>query len=264
MSLLVAHVWGQCPHTCATNRLTNFGFCGVDAKFYVHSLFISIFEPDFLNPAGAVYLGGCNMRCSFCQNYELIEKPRDGKTFSPEELTKYILYLQDRSKCIEWIGGEPLLYSLQILELLRVCKQRLNVPQVISTNLYFNPLLLEVLSGVFDLWLCDFKFWNEDCAIKIASVNPDYRFLIEMNLRLLQELNEDFLVVHLPLPSHYDCCTEPIINFCRENEYPLLLLTQYRPEYKARNNSKLGRSLGAEELSRIISKTRELSYYVIY
>jgi len=253
-----------CPRSCMINRLEGrHGYCGVDAGSYVHSAFVSNYEPSFLSPAGVVYFGGCNLGCVFCQNYELIENPMGGKNFPVEGLAKLILGLQERGAgCIEWLGGEPLLYSLQILEALRCAGGRVKIPQVVATNLYFNPLLLEVLAGVFDLWLCDFKFWDEDCAEGLGGAGREYRFLIEMNLGVLSRLGEDFIVVHLILPEHTKCCSIPVVRFSCKAGYPLLILTQYRPEYKARRIRSLSRSLTKGEVEEVLSHIKE-GFYIL-
>jgi len=125
--------------------------------------------------SGTVFLANCNLRCVFCQNHEISQRPKAfmGRSTSGEELATIFLDLQDRG-ChnINWVS--PTHQAPQLVRALAAAAARgLSVPIVYNTNSYDSPEVLRLLDGIVDIYLPDLKY--ADSAVgREASRVPDY------------------------------------------------------------------------------------------
>jgi putative pyruvate formate lyase activating enzyme len=112
-------------------------------------------------------------------------------------------------KTISLLGGEPTVHAHTILELAAAAPQRL--PLALNTNMYMTPAVLDLLDGVVDWYLADFKFGRDTCAERIADV-PNYTAVVQRNLRLAAA-RANVIVRHVLLPGHLECCFRPIVDW---------------------------------------------------
>jgi len=86
---------------------------------------------------------------------------------------------------------------------------------------------------IIDIWLPDFKYGNNKCAIRLSSA-PKYFEIVTRNLKMAIE-HGDMIIRHLVLPNHLECCTKPILKWIAENlptdKVLVNIMAQYRPEY---------------------------------
>ncbi len=147
-----------CPTECGANRLVGAGACGVSglhvAKYYLHPFE----EPciSFKNGSGTVFFTGCNLRCAFCQNYELSRAQR-GKAITPTELAEIFRELEDR-------GAENISLvtpSHLIPYLVRAFREyRPKIPVVYNTGSYEKVDALKRIDEYVDIYLPDLKFYS--------------------------------------------------------------------------------------------------------
>ncbi len=165
-----------CPRNCHVNRLINkTAACKSGRYALVSSHFAHFGEEDCLRGwrgSGTIFFGWCNLRCVFCQNYETSQQG-DGQVTPPDELAGMMLELQDQG-ChnIDFVTPEHVVP--QILEALVIAAGRgLQLPLVYNTSAYDSLDSLELMNGVIDIYMPDFKFWDPALSLKYLKAR-DY------------------------------------------------------------------------------------------
>ena len=220
-----------CPRKCGINRTEQYGYCGAGAELRAAKAMIHQGEEPCLlgsvdeaaagqdglakpkrSGAGAIFFTGCNLRCVFCQNFE-ISWEQQGKTISTERLGEIMLELQDQgAACIDLVTPTP--YLMQIKRALEAVKPRLQIPVVYNCGGYEEPEALQWLDGLIDIYLPDLKYYDSGIASKYSGC-ADY---FEKASAALQEMfrqtgpvkfdengqmRKGLLVRHLVLPGAY-------------------------------------------------------------
>jgi putative pyruvate formate lyase activating enzyme len=233
-----------CPRKCGVDRrLDERGYCG-------GGLFpaVSSFGPHFgeepplvgIYGSGTIFFTGCNMRCLFCQNYE-ISQVRQGKEVTTEQLARMMLDLQDR-RCHNVNLVSPSHFVPQIIEAVSIAASNgLCIPLVYNTGTYDSVETLRLLDGVVDIYMPDAKYGNTEAA-RILSDAPDYpsvmqEAIIEMqrqvgDLVIRRGIAERGLIIrHLVLPGDL-ADSDPVMKFIGERvstEAYVNIMDQYRP-----------------------------------
>jgi putative pyruvate formate lyase activating enzyme len=129
------------------------------------------------------------------------------------------------------VGGEPTPSLPVIIESLKFLE--VNVPHIWNSNMYMTAEVTEVLTDIIDLWLPDFKYGNNKCALRLSAV-PRYFETVTRNLKIAVE-SGDMIIRHLVLPNHVECCSKPVIRWIAENlpkdKILVNIMDQYRPEH---------------------------------
>ena len=197
-----------CAHDCGANRLAGeTGPChaGPETRFF--SAQTEVTDETELIPTFAIALSGCDLRCAFCITGKNSWNPRAGAAFSaPEMAAQASLALRRGARTIMVLGGEPTIHLPAVLELIAHLPDRARL--VWKTNAHGSAQARELLAGLFDVWLPDFKFGNDACARRLAQT-PDYVRIVQENL-LWADKHSELIVRHLLMPGHVDCCWRPI------------------------------------------------------
>ena len=177
-----------CPRDCGVDRLRDeVGVCKTGRHAFVSSYFAHFGEEDCLRGSrgsGTIFFSWCNLRCVFCQNYE-VSWGGDGRATSPRELARMMLHLQGMG-ChnINFVTPEHVVP--EILEaLLLAIEQGLRLPVVYNTGGYDSLESLQLMNAVVDVYMPDFKLWNVETARHYLRA-PDYpeaarRAILEMH-----------------------------------------------------------------------------------
>jgi putative pyruvate formate lyase activating enzyme len=238
-----------CPWDCGANRLEDrWGACKT-GRFAVVSAWHAHFgEEDCLrgwNGSGTIFLGHCNLRCAFCQNYEISQGLPPGPAtpgVTPHRLAGIMLGLQERG-CHNINLVTPEHVVPQILEALVIALDGgLNLPLVYNTSAYDAAATLALLDGVVDIYMPDFKFWTpERCGRYLRA--PDYADAARCAIREMHRqvgalvINADglarrgLLLRHLIVPGALDD-TRAILEWVATelgSDTYVNLMTQYRP-----------------------------------
>ncbi len=204
-----------CAHDCGVNRLAGeAGLChaGAEARFFCAQTEVS--DELELIPTFAVALSGCDMRCDFCITGASSWNPRAGTGFNAREMAvKARAALRDGARTIMVLGGEPTIHLPAALEFASWLPETAKL--IWKTNAHGSAPARELLDGIFDLWLADFKFGNDACAQRLAKT-PDYVRVVEENLLWANEHSE-LIVRHLLMPGHVDCCWQPVAEWLAAN-----------------------------------------------
>lgn len=251
-----------CPHLCKIDRHEKKGVCRAGTTALVSSYGAHFGEEAPLvgtNGSGTIFFAFCNMKCIFCQNYE-ISWGGEGQAVSPQKLAEIMLYLQRRG-CHNVNLVTPTHFVPQILEaVLIAAKMGLNVPLVYNCGGYERIETLKVLDGVIDIYMPDAKYNNSEIA-KMLSGAPNYPQVIKLALkemyRQVGDLQVDhrgiairgLIVRHLVLPMTL-AGTKDIMKFIANEISPktfVNIMNQYRPEYKASQHKDINRPITTKE-----------------
>jgi putative pyruvate formate lyase activating enzyme len=165
-----------CPRNCRVNRLAGkFAVCKTGRYAIVSSYNAHHGEEDCLRGwigSGTIFFSGCNLRCVFCQNFDLSWQLR-GTAAPPERLARMMLELQaDGCHNINFVTPEHVVP--QIVEALPLAIERgLRLPIVYNTSAYDSMESLELMDGIVDIYMPDFKYWDSEMARKYSKA-PDY------------------------------------------------------------------------------------------
>ena len=243
-----------CEWRCGVDRTSSkVGVCRLSTKTYVHSWFLHLGEEAPLVPSGTIFYGSCNFRCVFCQNWDISqENPFGGIEVTPRQLALIQKELkEDGARNINHVGGEPTPNLHTILESLKYLET--NIAQLWNSNFYMSLESMDLLKHVIDIWLPDFKYGNDDCALRLSKV-PRYVEVVGRNHKTAVEWG-DMIIRHLVLPNHVDCCSKNVLKWIADNlpkdRVLVNIMDQYRPEYKAYQYKEIARRPKMEELEEV-------------
>lgn len=162
----------MCPRKCAVDRTSSVGFCGVTEDFVVARAAKHYWEEPCIsgkNGSGTVFFSGCNLRCVYCQNYE-ISHNCFGKAVSAKRLTEiFDSLIEAGAHNINLVN--PTHYALQIAKVLK--EYQSPVPVVYNSSGYESVETLKRLEGLVDVYLPDLKYITADRAEKYSAA-ADY------------------------------------------------------------------------------------------
>src|SRR5213595_3005584 len=153
-----------CPRDCLNNRLKNEIAACYSGRLPIVSTYTAHFgeEPALTGTRGAgnVFLGLCNLRCVYCQNYQISQTFREQRKneVSFERLAEIFLELQEQG-ChnINWVS--PTHFAPQLAKALLIAARRgLRLPIVYNTNTYDSVEVLKLLDGIVGVYLPDLKY----------------------------------------------------------------------------------------------------------
>jgi putative pyruvate formate lyase activating enzyme len=247
-----------CTRKCGVNRLKGeLGWCKCGTKITVSTWFEHMGEEPELVPSGTIFTLGCTLRCKHCQNWTISQWFEEGEVYTPERLAKAVECLRkDGSRNANLVGGEPTPWLEQWLETFKHVD--VNVPVVWNSNSYYSEETARLLAGFVDVYLLDFKYGNNQCAIR-ASEAPNYWEACTRNHAYGAKYGE-LLIRVLVLPEHLECCTRGILNWIAKNLGTWVrtnVMFQYRPEWKAHEISELRRRLTKSEMEKAIQIAKE-------
>ncbi|WP_027430415.1 radical SAM protein [Lachnospira multipara] len=164
-----------CPRGCNINRKTNTGFCKSSDQIRAARAALHFWEEPCIsgsNGSGAIFFSGCNMRCIFCQNYNIAANT-DGIEISVEKLSEIMLTLQAQgANNINLVT--PTHFTYEIIKALELAKNKgLVIPIVYNTSSYEKVETLKDLDGLVDVYLPDFKYVSHELSKEYSNA-PDY------------------------------------------------------------------------------------------
>lgn len=260
-----------CPRRCGVNRLEDErGYCGVGRDAVVASLGPHFGEEDVLVGAagsGTIFLAGCNLRCIFCQNYDISHRVV-GQMVTPKKLASLALGLEKRG-CHNINFVTPTQVAPIILEAIHISRdQGLKVPIVYNCGGYESLEMLELLEGSVEIYMPDTKFGNGEVADKLTGA-PDYPEVMKAALKEMHRQVGDLeiagglavkglLIRHLVLPNNYSSSKE-LIDFITEQISPnsyVNVMAQYRPVFRAKEVPEINRYPTQDEFAAVYMYAR--------
>ena len=155
-----------CPRMCMADREITTGYCGVKNTLRVARAALHFWEEPCISGeegSGAVFFTGCNLRCVFCQNFQ-IARAEQGKEITVERLSEIFLELQaQKANNINLVTTTH--YVPQVVLALKSAKKNgLNIPVVYNCGGYESVETLKMLEGLVDIYLPDFKYVDSERA----------------------------------------------------------------------------------------------------
>jgi len=238
-----------CAWACHVDRTQRVGFCRTGKDAIVSSAFPHMGEEDPLRGwrgSGTIFFAQCNLRCQFCQNYE-ISQLGEGTPVSVERLAAIMLRLQELG-CHNINFVSPSHVIPQIVAAVYLAAQRgLNIPLVYNTGGYDSLAGLALLDGIIDIYMPDMKYADADIAQRFSKIR-DYPKHNQAAVREMHRqvgdlvLDENgiaqrgLLVRHLVLPDGL-AGTAEIVRFLAEEISPntyINIMGQYHPAWRVR------------------------------
>lgn len=265
-----------CPRRCKVNRINGQkGFCGGGMDAVVSSAFAHFGEESCLvgsNGSGTIFFAHCNLKCVFCQNYQ-ISHLAEGREVTKKELSEYILELQ-KIGCHNINLVTPTHFLPQILEALECAiEEGLNLPIVYNCGGYESEEVIDILEGVIDIYMPDAKFSASEISQELCNA-PDYfenlkKVLKKMHQQVgdleIQEgiAKKGLLIRHLVMPEGL-AETKEIMKFIAQElstDTYINIMAQYRPCGEAFRFSKINRSTTAQEYEQAREIARSFGLY---
>jgi putative pyruvate formate lyase activating enzyme len=253
-----------CPRECEVNRLAGENdVCRATDKVRVNSAGAHFGEEEPLvgeNGSGTIFFSHCNLRCCFCQNWEIAHRG-DGSDMSHRRLAGVMLSLQRRG-CHNINLVTPSHMVPHIVRALRIAISKgLRLPLVYNTGGYDKLRTIKLLDGIVDIYMPDFKFQDGTRSHKYCAEAGDYPLVAAAAIKEMHRqvgvLRRDkrgiayrgLLLRHLVMP-HNLAGTDRFVRWvARElgrNTY-VNVMAQYRPEHEASKYPELARRLTAAE-----------------
>jgi len=220
-------------------------------------------EPPLVGTAGAgtIFFTGCNLRCVFCQNYQ-ISQQGIGKEYTVEEVANIMIKLQnDGAVCIDLVT--PTIWYKQIREAIVIAKDNgLKLPIVWNSNGYESVEIVKEMKGFVDIYLPDFKYSDDELAFRYSGIKK-YRdtarhAIQEMynQVGLLQEENgiatKGLIVRHLVLPHAVENSFGVLDDIAdMSTDVHISLMNQYLPMHNAHEFSELRDMVSEEDFERV-------------
>ena len=265
-----------CPRVCRANRLTGeVGECGVGRWALVASHWPHFGEERVLRGtwgSGTVFFAGCNLRCVFCQNYE-ISQLKWGSATPPEELAEIFLDVQ-RMGCHNLNLVTPSHVVAQILEALLLAVERgFRLPIVYNTSAYDSIQALRLLDGVVDIYMPDLKYSDSRVAEKYSGVKNYWEVarvaFKEMHRQVGDLVTENglakrgLLIRHLVMPNEI-AGSKKVLEFIAyelSKDSWVNIMAQYYPTYRAHEHPEIARPITSKEYWEVVEYARKLGLH---
>ncbi|HVQ56957.1 MAG TPA: radical SAM protein [Pyrinomonadaceae bacterium] len=270
-----------CPKDCGNDRLNDEIAACYSGRLPIVSSYTAHFgeEPCLsgTHGAGNIFFGNCNLRCVYCQNYQISQtwKTQKKNEVTHERLAEMMLELQDRG-CHNIGFVSPTHFAPQMARAILIAAENgLRLPIVYNTNAYDSVEVLELLDGIVDIYLPDLKYADSDAGFQYSKVR-DYTLharaaINEMHRQMGDELVFDesgllkrgLMIRLLVLPNDI-AGIEENLRWIRDELSPktaLSLMAQYYATNKAASNPRyilLSRRISEGEWLHAVSLLEDL------
>ena len=251
----------NCPRHCQVDREKGFGFCKETNKIRIAKVIDNFKweEPCITDEKGvcAIFFSGCDLKCSYCQNYE-ISCGQKGKEYTEDE---FISLLKEKEKINSYFDLiTPTHFSSALLKVFQ--KYTPSIPIIWNSSGYESVEMLKKLDKYISIYLLDFKYSNDDLGRKYSNVS-DYFTIAQKVLEFCAQKEDKFkndymksglILRHLVLPEEIENSID-IINFLSQNykDKIVSIMSQFTPTPQ----SPIKRKLKPLEYKIIMKKVEE-------
>ena len=262
-----------CPRRCGTDRSQRPGFCGETDLIRIANLSLHMWEEPPIsgkNGSGTVFFSGCGLRCVYCQNHE-IALNRVGRDITPSALADEMVRLEQKgAHNINLVTGTH--FVRQLIPVLETARKRgLSVPLLWNTSGYETVEALQMLDGLIDIYLPDFKYIHAETA-KQYSHASDYpetakAALAEMvRQQPAQQFDADGMmqkgvqVRHMVLPGHAQEAREILwyLHSTYGDRIGISIMQQYTPMPQCKDDPLLSRRVTEHEYETVVRYAEQI------
>lgn len=257
-----------CPKKCGVDRSAKPGFCKCPPRAIVARAAPHMWEEPVISGdkgSGAVFFGGCTLGCKFCQNYEISAVPK-GREVSDKELAEIFRDLERQDvHNINLVSGTQ--FVPNIINAFKIYKPE--IPIVWNSGGYENTETIDVLSEYVDIWLPDFKYANNEAAMKYSGAANYHETALSAIARMAHYapknviengiMKKGLIIRHLILPSNTRNSIA-VLNEIKEL-FPnalVSLMAQYIPHGRAHLFKEINRRITAREYDKVCDVMMEL------
>jgi len=253
-----------CPRKCKIDRTLNVGFCNEKETIKIAKTIKNFKweEPCLADDRGtfAIFFSGCNLRCDYCQNYQ-ISRGSVGQEFSIDEFCKLIEENQNLHSSIDLIT--PTHFSKQLIEAFRKIDKK--IPIIWNTNGYETVETIQNVSSFVDVFLTDLKYSNDQLGKKFSKCSDYFSHTlpaIKSMCNLKQDIEENdilkqgVIIRHLVLPNHITNSFD-VLDIIKK-EFPtrkISIMSQFTPN----GQGELNRKLTKIEYKAVLSHLKKLN-----
>lgn len=225
------------------------------------------------NGSGSVFFSGCNLRCSFCQNYDIAHQ-KNGFDLTPEELAEWYIKLQDVGNVhnINLVTPEHVVPQV-VLSILHARELGLNVPIVYNTSSFDSLESLKLLDGLVDIYLPDFKVWKTSTSKRLLKADNYTETAMESIQEMQAQVGDlcftsdglakkGVLLRHLVMPGKEDEGQE-IVKWLAENvskDLYIHIMEQYHPRANVGKPKRIAKQNGSVASSSETSNRETVRY----
>lgn len=269
-----------CPRKCGIDRTRGErGFCRLtDTIIMSHALPHHGEEPPVSGQCGAgtIFFSSCNLRCIYCQNYQ-ISHTMMGRSVDPSELSRTMLELQEnRCHNIELVSPTPHMHH--IVEALSLASANgLHIPLVYNCGGYDNPDIIEMLDGIVDIYLPDFKYGTDEDSFIFSGVTNyvscalgSIKEMVRQVGNVLETENgiarQGIIIRHLVLPGSITNSMR-VLDLIKEHlstSVPVSIMAQYEPIPLVTTHPLLQRKITNLEYETVVNYAVDLGFEYIF
>lgn len=255
-----------CPRHCGVDRNYTTGFCEKNSQMEISKVMLHYGEEPYLaknGPSGAIFFAGCNLKCVYCQNYQISRGK--GKIVTVEKLVSLFKQLQAAgAKNIDLVT--PTHYSHLILQALTQYKP--SIPVIYNCGGYENPQIIEKLCEKVDIFLFDLKYFDSALATKYSNA-PNYFEYATKSILAAKGLKKDkfnegqliegVVIRHLCLPSH-SSDSKKILDWIKVADQNMLvsIMSQFVPMNNLQKFPEINRPLKPLEYKIVVNYAKKL------
>lgn len=262
-----------CPRNCGVNRKNGeVGYCGAPNDMVIARYSLHMWEEPCLsggNGSGTIFFSYCNLRCIFCQNYEISTLHR-GRVVSVGEFCDICLELQDKgANNINLVTG--VMYVPFIVDGIKMARDKgLSIPIVYNSSGYESVDTIRMLDGIVSIYLPDFKYYSNDLARKYskcgdyferssAAIREMYRQVGSPRFSDNGIMVSGLIVRHLVLPGSLDD-SKMVIKYLYDSygdDVFISIMNQYTP-VRCLDIACLNRKLDDNEYNEVVNYAYDL------
>lgn len=266
-------ICNACPRKCNVERnIGEFsrGFCKMPYNAVLARASLHLWEEPVISGkrgSGAIFFSGCNLRCVFCQNYE-ISHENFGKQVSKSEFIDIVKNLENQgAHTINLVN--PTHFVPFIKEVFSEYKP--SVPVVYNTGGYDDVESIRSLQGLIDVYLPDLKYFDSDVSKKYSNAENYFekasKAVLEMQRQVGKSVIKDgiiqkgMIIRHLVLPKNTDQSIK-ILRWIKDNlpiDTYISLMSQYVPYVKT-EYKELNRRIVTAEYQKVIAEFERLGF----
>ncbi|MBQ8379869.1 MAG: radical SAM protein [Clostridia bacterium] len=262
-----------CPRECGIDRSKTIGACKATDKVKVALASIHSYEEPCISGiegSGTVFFSNCNLRCVYCQNFE-ISRDGFGKEITVERLAD--IFIEQQSRGVNNINlVTPTMYVDSIIEAIKIAKSKgLIIPIVYNSSGYEKAETIKKLEGYIDVYLPDFKYATNRLAKKYSGVNNYVESVIPAIREMIRQagkpifndkgiMTKGVIIRHMILPNNV-LNTKMVLKKVKEefkDNTLISVMAQYFPSGDAAKYPEINRKITAEELEEVENYLEEL------
>ena len=256
-----------CPWNCNVDRDKTFGYCGAPNDMVIARYSRHMWEEPVISGdrgSGTIFFSYCNMRCCFCQNYELSELHK-GKVVSIEKFSDIVMDLQN--SLVHNINlVTPVMFVPKIKEGIELARDKgFNIPIVYNTSSYENISTIQMLEGYIDIYLPDLKYYDNELGKKYSNVDNYFEYASRAIDEMVRQkpsvvidkngiMKSGVIVRHMVMPNNVED-SKKIIKYLYDKYHDNIIISimnQYTPVRKSKYQE-LNRTLYDSEYDEVVN-----------